>query len=126
MIRNRTIDDYKLAGAWMRLCKTVLAKTYTNCGAVLSKTDCQKFNTVTNKISSLCSKAEDNMFADFPHIGNDALDIFYGSASVPPRTETDADQVRLMRQLVIDMFGANWECDELKSNDTAPDAVSDK
>ena len=108
------MDDYILAGAWMRLCKEVIAKTWTQCGAVLSKNDCLKFETASKRIAVLCSKAEDNMFTDFQNNGNDALDIFYGSADTKPRTETDADQIRLMQRLMIDMFGDNWNNDDLK------------
>ena len=116
MKRERTIDDYKRAGAWMRLLKTVLAETYVNCGDVLSKNDCLIFDTVAKKVNTICSRAEDNMFKDHPELSNDALDIFYGSADCPARTDTDAEQVRLMHELIVKMFGPNWTAD-IKHND---------
>lgn len=39
MIKDRTLDDYKKAGAWMRLLKTVLAETYVECSKVLKAKD---------------------------------------------------------------------------------------
>ena len=109
MKRSRTIDDYKRAGAWMRICKAVIARTYVECGSVLLEKDRRMFGTVSRRIASLCSRAEDNMFADYPELGNDALDTFYGAPHIEPRSETDAEQIRLMQSFVVDMFGINWD-----------------
>lgn len=111
MKRTRTIEDYKRAGAWMRLLKTVLAEAHVSCGDVMSKNDCVMFDTVTKKVNLICSRAEDNMFKDLPGISNDALDIFYGSADCSTRTDTDREQVRLMQDLIVNMFGTNWTAD---------------
>ena len=108
MKRIRTIDDYKRAGAWMRICKAVIARTHVECSSVLLEKDRRMFGTAARRIASLCSRAEANMFSDYSELGNDALDIFYGAPHIEPRTETDAGQVRLMQELIISMLGANW------------------
>lgn len=113
---TRTIEDYKRAGAWLRLLKTILAETHVSCCDVLSKNDCMMFDTITKRVNAICSKAEDNMFKDHPELSNDALDIFYGSADCSTRTDTDDAQVRLMQELIVNMFGTNWTAD-IEHND---------
>ena len=116
MKRTRTIDDYKRAGAWMRLLKTVLAETHLSCSDVLNKNDCLIFDSITKKVNIICSRTEDKMFKDHPELNSDALDIFYGSADCSTRTDTDDEQVHLMQKLIVKMFGTNWITD-INNND---------
>lgn len=108
MVKNRKLDDYKMAGAWMRICKAVIANTWTKCWSVLSAKDCRMFDAAERRISALCSRAEDNMFMDFPDLDNEALDIFYGSPDTDPRTDTDREQIKIMQEFVMKIFGENW------------------
>ena len=108
MDRKRTLEQYKLAGAWMRICKTVIVKTWPECWSVLSAKDCRMFGAAERRISILCSRAEDNMFLDFPHLTSEAFDIFYGSPEIDPRTDTDREQLQLMQKLIRGMFKDNW------------------
>ena len=109
MDKKRTLDDYKTAGAWMRICKHVLAKTNNACWSVLAASDRRIFTNAERKISALGSRAEDNMFVDFPELNSDAFDIFYGALDIEPRTDTDREQQYIMQELVIKLFGENWE-----------------
>lgn len=107
---NRTLDDYKRAGAWMRLLKSVESRAFTECSKVLRKSDADKFHVVSDRISVISSRAEDNMFDDFPELNNDYLDVFYGDAGTGPfRTRVDSEQIELMIELVKELFKDNWK-----------------
>lgn len=108
MDRNKPIEQYKTAGAWMRICKHVLNETHTACSSVLKASDSDKFFTLSKKLAVICSRAEDNMLRDHPKLDNEALDIFYGSPDTDPRTDTDREQIRIMQELVMKIFGENW------------------
>lgn len=106
---ERTLDRYKTAGAWMRLCKSVLSRTFTECSSVLRARDYDSFCKLNQRLEDLCSKAEDNMFDDYPTLDTKYIDIFYGDASIDPRNDVDAEQLGLMQEIVKKMFGSNWK-----------------
>ena len=109
MGKKRTMDDYKLAGAYMRLLKTILSSTHCACGAVLNTKDSDRFFTIEKTISQLSSRAEDNMFTDFPELGNEHIDIFYGAVGNKPRNDIDREQVERAIALVQEAFRDNWK-----------------
>ena len=109
MIKKRTMDDYKMAGAYMRLLKTILPETIVACSAVLYAKDTDRFLSAERAISQICSRAEDNMFTDFPELGNEHIDIFYGAVGNKPRNDTDREQVELAIKLVKEAFEDNWK-----------------
>jgi hypothetical protein len=110
MIQNRTLDDYKRAGAWMRLLKAVLAKTYIECSKVMRVGEYEgRFESVIRKVDNVCSRAEDNMFRDFPEISNQHVAVFYGTPDGKYRSDVDKEQTELMIKLVKDLFKDNWE-----------------
>lgn len=93
----------------MRLLKAVTSKAHIECSKVLNARDSDKFYTVSGKIDTICSRAEDNMFDDFPTLNNDYLDIFYGSPETKTRNDVDQEQIDLMIELVKELFGDNWK-----------------
>lgn len=93
----------------MRLLKAVLAETYMECSKVVKASDCDILETATHKIDNVCSRAEDNMFNDFPKVGNEYIDVFYGTPGSTCRSEVDTEQVKLMIKLVKELFKDNWE-----------------
>ncbi len=106
MIKNRTLDDYKKAGAWMRLLKAVLAETYMECSKVLKAKDTDSLESAIRRVDAVCSKAEDNMFGDFPELSNQYIDVFYGTPNIST-TDVDKEQIALMRKLVKELFEDN-------------------
>ncbi len=108
MERKRTLEEYKEAGAWMRLLKSVLSKTEVACSKVTKARDYDKLASARSKIDIVCSRAEDNMFDDFPKLSNQHIDVFYGAPDVTT-TDVDKEQTALMRKLVKELFKDNWE-----------------
>lgn len=105
MLRNRTMEQYKLAGAEMRLLKTLMSKTLVDCSCVLSAADQDKLTRACGRIREVCSHAEDNMFHDFPDLNNDYIDVFYGGTSTKPRNTVDEEQIALAKQVADGLFG---------------------
>ena len=112
--RNKLIE-YKEAGAWMRLCKDVISKTELACCMVLNRKDTALIEKAAEKIASACSRAEDNMFSDYPDLTTGSADIFYGTLEARPRTDIDSEQIELAKELIINLFGKNW--DDVTGND---------
>lgn len=106
MKKNRTIEDYKRAGASMRLLKAVLTEAYMACSEVLSAKDCDKFEVAIRRVDTICSKAEDNMFRDFPELSDQYVDVFYGTPDTCT-TEVDKEQIGIMLGLVKGLFKNN-------------------
>lgn len=109
MIKDRTIEDYKVAGAWMRLLKCVESKAHIECSKVLLKSDSDKFHVIENRLYTLCSNAENNMFDDFPAVGDEYVDVFYGAVDAAPRNRLDREQIELAKELATGLFGDNWD-----------------
>ena len=110
MERQRTIDDYKEAGAWMRLLKAVLTSTYVSCSKVARVKEYENpLWSAEKKIEQVCSRAEDNMFGDFPELSNEYIDVFYGAPDSHCRNDVDSEQVELMIKLVKELFKDNWK-----------------
>lgn len=110
MERQRTIDDYKEAGAWMRLLKAVFGKTLIACSKVMRVKEYESpLWAAQKRIEQVCSRAEDNMFGDFPELGSKYIDIFYGVPCSRCRNDVDREQVELMIKLVKELFEDNWK-----------------
>ena len=56
------------------------------------------------KIDEVCSHAEDNMFSDFPDLGNEYVDVFYGNVSDTPRNDVDKAQIKRAKQVADELF----------------------
>lgn len=104
MERNRTLEDYKRAGAYMRLLKDLLSKTHVECSNVLTAQDYDQFNTAEKVLNRLSSRAEDNMFNDFPKLGGEYTSIFYGTIDANPIGDVDKEQMALAIKLIKELF----------------------
>ena len=105
MLRNRTMEQYKLAGAEMRLLKSLMGKTIVDASCVLTAADQDKLMRALDCIDEVCSHAEDNMFHDYPTLSNDHIDVFYGDVNDEPRNTVDEEQIALAKQVADGRFG---------------------
>ena len=101
---NRTIDEYKRAGAAIRLLRSVAGKALVDVSGVISSRDQDLLERAINIIEDICSHAEDKMFADFPRLPNDFIDVFYGEVDDEPRNEVDREQIELARKVADELF----------------------
>ena len=101
---NRTIDEYKRAGAAMRLLRSVAGQALVDVSGVINSRDQDVLERAINRFEEVCSHAEDKMFADFPRLPNDFIDVFYGEVDDDPRNEVDREQIELARKVADELF----------------------
>lgn len=106
---NRSIEDYKKAGACMRLLKAILSKTHVECSEIMYVRDSDKFFALSHKVDRMCSKSEDDMFMKYPKLSSEYCDVFYGSPGNKSRNDVDQEQIDLMIEIVKELFKDNWK-----------------
>lgn len=102
--KYRTIDEYKKAGAEMRLFKNLGVKLEVDISKVVSASDYEILSRAFNRVDEVCSRAEDNMFHDFPELGNEYVVVFYGNVSDEPRNPLDEEIINLAKQVSDGLF----------------------
>lgn len=102
--KDRTLDEYKRAGSEMRLFKQLGTTLAIDISKVLSAADTDKLLKALSKIDEICSKAEDNMFHDFPKLGREYTDVFYGCVNDEPRNDLDAEIIEMAKKKANDLF----------------------
>lgn len=102
--KKRSIDEYKKAGAEMRLFKQLGTKLAVDISAVLPAKETDKLLRALKRIDEVCSHAEDCMFADYPEVSNEYLDVFYGSVNDKPRNSIDEEVITLAREVADGLF----------------------
>lgn len=100
----RNIEVYMKAGALMRLYKTLAGKLLTEISKVLSAADQDMLMNAMKKIDAVCSRAEDNMFRDYPDLPSIYIDVFYGGTNSEPRNEIDAEIIQLAKGVADELF----------------------
>lgn len=96
---EKSLDNYKLVGAEMRLLKEVIVRTYVDAYTLLPASERNKLYRAMSTINEICSRTEDRMYMAYPDIGHDYVDVFYGDLQTKPRTEVDAEVMKLARSI---------------------------
>lgn len=102
--KERTLDEYKRIGGEMRLFKSLGTKLVVDISKVVSATDCDSLMKALNRIDTICSKAEDNMFHDHPELGAEYTSVFYGTVNGEPRNAVDEEMIERARQAADGLF----------------------
>lgn len=102
--KDRTLDEYKRAGSEMPIFKQLGTNLAANISKVLSAADSDKLLKALSKVDEICSRAEDNMFRDFPELGSEYTDVFYGCINDDPRNDLDAEIIKMARKTADDLF----------------------
>lgn len=112
----RELKVYLQAGATACLCKAVLEKTLDDLSEVISAADQDSLFRAIRKIDRIISRAEDNMFHDYPNLPHEYFDVFYGSIRERESLSVVNDEVILSaRKTVEELFaGADAESNKEK------------
>lgn len=102
--KERKIEVYENAGAYMRLLKTVGTKAAARISPVLHAKDTDKFLKALNIIDEICSKADANMFSDHINLGHEYVDVFYGDLAVEPRNDVDEKIIAMAKEKADELF----------------------
>jgi len=100
---ERTLDLYMRAGAEMRLFKEARARLVVDVSKVLSASDQDVLMRALDKVDKICSRTEENMFSDYPSLSNQYIDVFYGSISMKPRNDVDAEVIDMAKDIAAQM-----------------------
>ena len=101
---ERTMEAYVEAGAYARLLSDIGAKAVVSISKILPAKDADRLVVLLNKIEEIICKADDQLFRDFPGIGNKGADVFYGTLSAQPRNELDEKVVQMAQQKATELF----------------------
>lgn len=102
--KNRSLEQYMLVGAEMRLFKEIGTRLCVDASEVLTVPETEKLLRVRNKIDTICSDIEGQMFQYHPEINDDYVDVFYGNLHDEPRTAVDAEVVKKARAVIEKIF----------------------
>lgn len=105
--KGRTIEAYKKLGAMMRLYKTIGDKMLYCAETVLSASDQDIILRAMRKIDLMCTRAEDNMFRDYPNLPNEYLGVFFGSTASEATNDVDREIIGIAREEAGKLFGEN-------------------
>lgn len=102
---NRTMEMYVEAGAYARLLSDIGTKAVVSMSQILPANESDKLVHLLNKFSEVKCKADDQLFSDYPNLGNEGTDVFYGTLSMEPRNELDEEVIRTAKQKAMALFG---------------------
>lgn len=102
--QKKTLEEYKELGAKFRVFKTMAVKLSVNAGQFLTKNEWSKLQKAVDTISGYVSPIEDQMYREFPELGNEHVDVFYGATTNEPRNEVDAEMVERAKAFTEQLF----------------------
>lgn len=105
--KDRTLDLYLEAGAKIRYATEIMSEALMSLQHVLSKKDTTAAINALSKICYAKSKAEDNMLKDFPKLGDEYQQYFYGSLQDPDRDELYRKSTEIARKFADSIFDEN-------------------
>lgn len=101
MKKNVSINDYIVAGAWLRLSKTVLATTIVFVSKILTQREIARLITAHRNLSEVSNIADIKVHNKYPE-REGVKDIFYGAVDVESRSEIDSK----VRRAILDAIDA--------------------
>ena len=101
---ERTMEVYVEAGAYARLLSDIGTKAAIAMSKVLPAKEADRLVNLLHRFDEVKSKADDQLFRDFPQIGNEGTDVFYGTLSTEPRNELDGKVISAAKQQAKGLF----------------------
>ena len=111
---ERTMEVYVEAGAYARLLSDIGTKAAVAMSKILPAKETDRFVNLLYRFDEVKCKADDQLFTDFPKIGNEGTDVFYGMLSTEPRNELDAEIISAAKAKAAELFD-----DEAQGNSDA-------
>ena len=102
--KKRTLDLYKQIGAEARILKQILPQFLVDISKVLCANDNNRAWKYEQVMSSVISNAEDQMFRDYPSLGHDYINVFYGGLRQEPINEVDSEITMIARTYLVNLI----------------------
>lgn len=101
MTKHRTLEDYKRAGAYLRLLNSVFVDTFSNVCRVFPLKETGRLASIDkNVLVKFRCSAEERMWHDHPGLTPEHRHVFFGSPDVPPRDDVDLE----VQGIIIDIM----------------------
>ena len=101
---KHAMGNYLEAGAAMRLLTEVGNKAISAASAILSAKDADKFVHYLNGLDLLKAKADTNLFDDYPELGHEGTNVFYGRLKDKPESDLDTEVINMAKAMAEDLF----------------------
>lgn len=107
-VKERSTENFLRAGAMLQLLRRVLIDTGIEAQYVITVKERDALDAALRKVEKVRSDTEDIMFKcrfkldDFPE---DPTHVFYGSLGRGPRSDTDREVLRLIREYLDHLEG---------------------
>ena len=88
---DRTLDLYKTIGAEARLVKHFLTEFVVDASKIQYAKSSNHLSATVSVIERLISDMEDQMFCDYPELGHDFVNVFYGGIFEEPINDVDSE-----------------------------------
>ena len=103
--KDRTMETYIKAGAYARLLFDIGNKAAEALSCVLPAKDTDRLLVLLNKIDWIKSKADTQLFTDYPGLGHEGTSVFYGPLNYAPENELDERVISEARRMAAALFG---------------------
>ena len=101
---KRTMEVYVEAGAYARLMTDIGVKAAVAMSKVLPAKESDRLVVLLNRIGEIKCKADDQLFRDYPDLGNEGTDVFYGTLRDGPRNKLDEEVIRKANSLIVELM----------------------
>lgn len=102
---ERTMEVYMEAGAYARLLSDIGTKAAVAMSKVLPAKETDRLVVLLNRFDEIKCKADDQLFRDYPDLGNEGTDVFYGTLSQEPRNQMDEEVIGTAKSRFTELFG---------------------
>ena len=99
------MEMYVEAGAYARLLSDIGTKAAVAMSKILPAKETDRLVNLLHRFDEVKCKADDQLFRDFPDLGHEGTDVFYGTLSQEPENELDRKVISTAKQKAMAQFG---------------------
>lgn len=99
------MEVYVEAGAYARLLSDIGAKASVAMSQILPAKETDRLVNLLHRIDEVKSKADAQMFRDFPDLGHEGTAVFYGTLSQNPNCKLDEEVIGTAKAKARELFG---------------------
>ena len=105
--KDRTMDLYKRIGAEARFIKRMMCRFIVDSSKIMYAPDTAKLMNTSRKMDTIISGMEDQMFRDYPELGHDYVNVFYGAPDAETLNSVDAEVREIMADMLRELMGGD-------------------
>lgn len=102
---ERTMEVYVEAGAYARLLSDIGTKAAVAMSQILPAKETDRLVSLLHRFDEVKSKADNQLFRDFPDLGHEGTAVFYGTLSEDAEGGLEEDVIRTAKAKAAELFG---------------------